>query len=441
MQNENEKKKLYKKILIGVIAFAGAVAVFFAGFLVHYLTLDEGLRSLLWYKDMIEKNYYWDLDDDDFWNAAIDGVTGTLDPYSDFYTADEFLAVQEESTGRSVGVGLSFFSGSNTVAVVSLGSPSFFAGIRAGMSVTGVGKTEADVVDTFTSAALTEAFSDFGEGDTVCLRLSAAGSAETQDVSYVNVRLAHYIESYVLYACEGRAYTVVYDEDGQGAWTDVTQYTDLGGKATEAGEAYIRITSFNGNVSAEFALAAQQYKADGADTLLLDLRNNGGGFVSDMQTISSYFLKGAEGKQAVMYAEYKNGNRISYYSGENLWEQYFAGSKIYAAANRNTASASEALLGVLVDFGVLEEGHLFITDTTNGAQAARTYGKGIMQSTYYNFFTGEAAKLTCARVLWPSGRCIHDVGITTEDPVATASPARSYAEYGDPELDAILAAI
>ena len=114
-------------------------------------------------------------------------------------------------------------------------------------------------------------------------------------------------------------------------------------------------------------------------------------------------------------------------------------SEIYVAANVNTASASEALIGAMISYGTIGYEDIFITDTV-GQGSARTYGKGIMQTTYYNVATGEAAKLTTAQIYWPNGESIHGSGITTAMG-ARPSPAKSFGEYGDPELTAILAAI
>ena len=85
--------------------------------------------------------------------------------------------------------------------------------------------------------------------------------------------------------------------------------------------------------------------------------------------------------------------------------------KIAVLADENTASASECLIGAMLDYGTLTRDALVITET-NGV--ARTYGKGIMQTTYVNFTHGDALKLTTAYIFWPqSHTSIHGIGITT----------------------------
>ena len=205
--------------------------------------------------------------------------------------------------------------------------------------------------------------------------------------------------------------------------------------------AYIRLSSFYGNAVEEFGRAAQAYKEDGKGRLLFDLRNDGGGSVGVMQGIAAYLMKdAASDAEPVMRAVYGNGREEIYLAGGDYYDKYFAGSEIYVAANRNTASASEALMGVMLSYGTIAYENIFVTDLSGGAQPARTYGKGIMQTTFQNPFTGEAIKLTTATIHWPddAGTCIHDRGITTADGAVPTQGATTFGDYSDPELRWIL---
>ena len=122
-----------------------------------------------------------------------------------------------------------------------------------------------------------------------------------------------------------------------------------------------------------------------------------------------------------------------------------AGTEIYLLANSGTASASEALAGAMVCYGALEYKNIFLSQyseeytdwlsaTGQELKTARTYGKGIMQSTFVNDIPGEALKLTTAKIFWPDEKtCIHDKGITVADG-ATAV----YAEWQHTKDDAEL---
>ena len=94
----------------------------------------------------------------------------------------------------------------------------------------------------------------------------------------------------------------------------------------------------------------------------------------------------------------------------NVYDEYFAtDSQVYVLADSASASASECLLGVLIDYGTVDYARICLSER---AGVAKTYGKGIMQVTFpLSIARGDALKLTTARVLWPSEKCIHDRGI------------------------------
>ena len=105
--------------------------------------------------------------------------------------------------------------------------------------------------------------------------------------------------------------------------------------------------------------------------------------------------------------------------------------KIVFLANSGSASASEALMGSVLDYDKFSGANCtrVILDATyeNGKEVFRSYGKGIMQSTITNARTGEALKLTTAKLYWPlSGISIHGVGLTPE------LDERIFASDGDP---------
>ncbi len=452
MKGQNDKKSVIKKIAISAGAVLAAVLLFFAGYFTYYFTLDGGLRSLLWVKDKIRDEYYEEIDDDDFWQAAIDGVVGSLlDQYSEFYTAEEFDEVMNADQGIKSGVGASFFTGTNKVYHIAYNSPLFYASgnetreegdsgiaVEEGMYLTGIG-TGGQVEDTFTYAALAAKAALLSGDDPVTLRFSSLAADDTEHCAVVTVTPAVYIESYVLYAANGRAWAYVSEDGETYVWKDVSGYTPVEEKVP-AGAAYLHLTQFYGNAGAEFAQAAAQYKEDGASVLLLDLRNNGGGSLAVMQQLCSYLCKDAPDGAVVLEARYRGGKSEKYGIREEYYADFFAGSTVYAAANGNSASASEALLGAMISYNTLGYGNIFITDTTGGQYDASTYGKGIMQTTFRNGGTGEAIKMTTAEIFWPNGTSIHGRGIRVSDGAA-AVQAASYGEYGDPELSEIFSRI
>lgn len=442
------KKRTGRLILSCILSLAVIVAVFFAGVGAASLFYDDGLRSLLWFKDQIDNTYYQDVSDEDFWNAAIQGVEdNVLDIYSQYYTAEEYDRAVNENQGIMGGFGMVFFSGSNKIARISVGSPVFYASkdaafpVEAGLYLTGVGKSEQELVSTFTYKSMMEELSAYGEGQTVCLRFTQSPVTSEAELSAaqsttVTVTNSQYTESYVLYAADGKAWTYLEKEQ---EWTDVSAYVSLDEKVS-GDSAVLRLIEFSGNAAKEFECALRQFKQDGKQTLLLDLRNDGGGRLDILCEIAQYLMKDAPASNpVVLYAKYKSGMQVNYTASSNRYEEYLSGKKVYVAANQKTASASEALMGAMIDYGTVSYSDIFLTDTA-GEGFARTYGKGIMQTSYSNTSTGEAVKLTSAQIYWPKGNSIHGKGVDTDDG-AVAVRAASFGEYADAELTEILSRI
>ena len=154
---------------------------------------------------------------------------------------------------------------------------------------------------------------------------------------------------------------------------------------------YIRLKSFNGNAVEKFQEALEAVKEQGSKGVVLDLRDNGGGDLAILEKIGNMILP--EG--TIIYAQDRHGQTIS--------EIKSSGAEfdlpMVILTNGNTASASEALAGAARDRG------------TAVLVGTKTFGKGIMQSTYALNNDG-AFKLTTAKYYLPEGECIHGVGLT-----------------------------
>ena len=436
------RRPLAKRFFWAGVALVLAAALFLAGFFTYYATLPQGARSLLWMWSEVQAHYYYDVEEDAFWDAALGGAGDALDKYSEYYSPEEYAAVESSYAGQMEGTGLNFFTGTNRVARVAIGSPVFFANgpagtVQEGMYLTGAGKDGA-LADITDSAGAANALAAFKEGDAVSLRFSTVNDPAAADSFTLTITFAGYTESYVLYACGGRAFAYTYDENGAASWQDVSAYVTQD-EAVSGDTAYIRIVRFAGDAAEAFARAAMQFKEDGAAALLLDLRNNGGGRMDILQRIASYLLRGASSRtEVVQTARFKDGSRVHYLAEGNYFKEYFGDAAVYAAANTNSASASEALLGAMYSYGTLAYADIYLTKL--GEHTASTYGKGIMQTTYSR--GDEAVKLTTAQIYWPNGTCIHGTGITEEDSDASGSPravaAESNADFGNAWLSSVL---
>ena len=155
---------------------------------------------------------------------------------------------------------------------------------------------------------------------------------------------------------------------------------------------YILITEFDGVTDEQFGEALDELETQGMKSLVIDLRNNGGGSVESVCNIADVLLP--EG--AIVYTEYKGEEREARNSDKECIEIPMA-----VIINGASASASEILSGALQDYGAAK-----IVGT-------QSYGKGIVQSVL-DLQDGTALKLTTAKYYTPNGNDIHGVGITPD---------------------------
>ena len=340
-----------------------------------------------------------------------------MDAYSEYYTAEEYQQVIASGNGSRTGYGFSF---SNlTLTKVLLNSPMYNAGIRAGSKLIGYKKTgAAEFITASTDVALNEFLNGLGEYESVDFLID---NGEEQK-SYTVVK-SEYIETYVRYVDQTGCY--VFSGQSQND-IQFTKVNDLS-LNLQSGWAYLQLTSFNGRLSGvaggagQFERALQQFKDNGNKKLIIDLRSNGGGYMSILCEIASHLCYNgeADGQSLICQkAIYNDGHEELFKTSKTDYLKY-GYEKIVFLANSGSASASEALMGTVLDYdkkcgynivNVVLEG-----TQVNGETVYRSYGKGIMQSTFTNGITGEAVKLTTAQIYWPVyGTTIHGVGLTPE---------------------------
>ena len=277
-------------------------------------------------------------------------VAGLDDVYSIYMPKDEYESFMASVTGDYDGVGIVFTGdddGNYIVADVIPGSPAEEAGVKPGdyiLTVDGKTYDDADVMATH-----------------------MRGKKGTKVV----------VEFYV----DGKTVkkTLTRDHIVQQSITSEMLDSDTG---------YIKISSFIDSTSEDFAKALSKIENKNAKDLIIDLRNNGGGIVSECVNIADQFLD--EG--VVVYTEDKNGNLDSYNAANGKTKL-----KTVVLVNENSASASEILAAAMKDNGY----------TIVGTQ---TFGKGVIQSTV-NLSDGSALKLTIMRYLSPKKHVIDKKGI------------------------------
>ncbi|MBC5829196.1 MAG: S41 family peptidase [Candidatus Eremiobacteraeota bacterium] len=176
---------------------------------------------------------------------------------------------------------------------------------------------------------------------------------------------------------------------------------------------YVELTVFGRETARELTGALERLAAQGAKAFILDLRDNGGGYLDSAIEVSSKFI--ANGP--IVSVESRAGNVMTYDSENTA----ISPVPLAVLVNGHTASASEITSGAIQDSGV---GTLVGT---------KTYGKGVVQ-TIYPLPDGSAVKITTARYLTPHNRDINIVGI---QPDVTTEENKN-PRYGIPERDSQL---
>lgn len=284
-------------------------------------------------------------------------VSGLGDKYSVYYTAEEYEQTQVSMTGKYYGIGAGLSQDVDTMVVtiskVYEGTPSEAAGLLAEDIILSVDDVDATSMEVTDLVMLIRG----EEGTTVHLEIYRPSTGEylSFDVERANVTLPS-VDSEML--------------------------------TEEIG--YIRIESFETDTATQFETALTELENQGMQSLVVDLRYNGGGLVDSVVQILDDILP--EGM--LVYTEDKYGNRQEYKSSGDTYFDY----PMVVLINQDSASASEIFAGAIKDY---EYGTLIGTTT---------FGKGIVQ-VVFPLSDGDAIKLTTAKYFTPNGNYIHGVGI------------------------------
>ena len=305
----------------------------------------------------IDLYYNDDYDEEDVRNAIYAGaLEGLGDPYSVYYTADEYKDMQINTSGNYYGIGAALSQNAKTkevtISKVYEGTPAEEAGLKDGDQIVKVNDTVS------TSEELSNLVQEIRgeEGTTVHLKVYRSSNDKTfeVDVERKNVELP-----------------------------------SITSKLLDGGIGYIQISEFQSKTAEQFKSALADLKKQGMKSLIVDVRSNPGGLITAVSNILDQILP--EG--TVVYTEDKYGKREDYTSDSNCLD-----CPIAVLVNENSASASEIFAGAIKDYNY---GTLIGT---------KTFGKGIVQ-TVFPLEDGDAVKLTTAKYYTPKGNYIHGVGI------------------------------
>ena len=319
-------------------------------------TSDIG-KKLESYKEFIEDKYIGEIDEEKMVKSAIKGyVEGLDDIYSEYISPDEMKEYMETTNGKYVGVGI-YIASTKTNQIIILspikGSPAEEAGLRSADIITKVNGVE------YTGEELSEASSAMKgeEGTKVKIEILRGEETLEFDIERRTVRV-NSIETNTL-------------------------ENDIG---------YIEITSFDDGTYEEFKQKYNELKQKNIKSLIIDLRNNGGGIVQESLKIADMMVE--KGKTLLITTSKHEGEDVTKASDDKE-----INIPIIFLVNENTASASEILVAAVKEN---EENCTIV--------GAKTYGKGVIQ-TIYNLLDGGGLKLTTNEYFTPNRNTINKVGI------------------------------
>lgn len=432
-------KRVVAVLIAALLLVGGFLAGWFSGGFASKASMDENLQTFLWALDVLDENYYRELDKQTIYDGLFNALR--VDNYTQLFLPVEYDEHQQAAAGKRAGAGFSVIQTTDSegsipvVYSVTGNSPAERAGLRRGMYVFGYG--EGDKTDRQgTSSQLVSDCSAFtGEYSILC-----GYRRDGSDAAVRTLKNAGFQASYCSYKDSEGTFSVRYDrsETRPDLLTASMAETEDPVPALDEDTAYIRLDSFNGYAAQEFEKCLSFMKLRGRKDLILDLRSNGGGYLTILGEIASYLMRNAQGDSPViMSAHYRDDKIALSHAPRNLFP-FEQDARFRVLADEATASASECLLGVMVDYGTVEFSDIFLRKS--GDLPARTFGKGIMQSEFENS-NGAAIKLTVATVHWPvSDRCIHGVGVTEADG-AIGVPAPFIWGDDDPMLNAAIASL
>ncbi len=321
----------------------------------QFLTKNNSRNKLNKLLDFIDNEYVDKVNPDSITNRAINTILSQLDPHSVYIPPIEQTRIAESMRGEFVGIGVNFYMYKDSVAIIKPieNGPSEKAGIQSGDRILYAGKTKL-----------------YGRKlptDSLFSKLKGKEGSE------ILVTIYRKSENKKLNIKIKRGIIPIKSVDAALLLNPTT--------------GYIKINRFAESTFDEFKTGLTKLKEKGIQSLVIDLRDNGGGYLEQAVAIADEFLKD---KQLIVFTKDKNGTiekTIATKAGS------FENGKLVVLINENSASASEILAGAIQD------------NDRGTIVGRRSFGKGLVQREM-DFDDGSAVRLTIARYYTPTGRSI-----------------------------------
>lgn len=373
--DKERKNKIYKIIMIVAIAVFITFMVTSISLYMYFVNNPISITSkssssskdiagtLQKYKEIIDKYYLGDVDEEKLKEGAIKGyIEGLGDPYTEYISADEMEDYLSDTMGNFVGIGIYMVKNTEKGKIQVLapikGSPAEKAGIQAGdliLTVDGVDYS-ADEMTIASNKIKGE------EGTTVTIEVLRGTETKKYELKREKVKV-----------------------------------NQVEGKVLSNNIGYINFTSFDETTADDFKAKFEELNKQGIKSLIIDLRNNGGGIVDQALQIADYVAD----KDSVLLYEVDKNNKETVKKAKT---DPIINMPIIILTNENTASASEILAGALKDLGKAKT-----VGTT-------TYGKGVIQQ-ILKLSDGSGLKVTIEEYQTPNRNKIHKIGIAPDEEV------------------------
>ncbi len=367
--NKEKLSRIYKTVMIiiitAVVTFCVTSVLLYRTGGIKYIAVTKGDTTglgatLTSFKELLNKRYLYDMNESEMIEAAIKGyISAVGDEYTEYFTPEEMKTFTTYTTGNYVGIGIYMEADTknNVIKVSSTikNSSAEKAGLQAKDIIAKVNGVSYD------ASELTKMSTNIKgeEGTTVDLEIIRNG----QTINYTLERA-----SVELYPVEG----VVLEEN-------------IG---------YIELATFDEGCAEQFKTAYEELKNKNVKSLIIDLRNNGGGIVDEALQITDYILD--KDSTMLITADKNKAEEIETSKNDPIIDV-----PIIILVNNETASASEILAGAIQDYKKAR------------IVGEKTFGKGVIQE-LYTLNDGSGLKITIKEYFTPNRNKINKVGITPD---------------------------
>ena len=319
---------------------------------------QESVQKAKAIESLIDKYYLDKIDNDELESYLYKGLMAGLgDPYSTYYTAEEYKELTEDTEGVYRGIGVTMQTDVSTGAVTVVkcfeGAPGAEAGLQPQDQLVKV--NGEDITDKELSEVVK--MIKTSESDTVTLTILREGESDYREVEVT---------------------------------LDTVEAPMVEHEMLDNKIGYITINQFAETTASQYETALEDLNNQGMERLIVDVRDNPGGLLTSVCDVLDSMLP----EELLVYTEDKNGKKSEYNAtGTDQFDK-----PMVILVNGNSASAAEIFSGALQDYKVAK-----LVGTT-------TFGKGIVQQ-IFNLSDGSAVKMTISKYYTPSGRCIHGTGL------------------------------